>query len=138
MTYAGLTDVTSRWGHTPSDEESTLITTRLGDAERMINRELKKLDLTLVGQIASDAVDVEDVKQVEAEAVLRLIRNYDGYSSETDGSYTYAFMENLATGTLEILPEEWEMLSVQSFGMFEIAPRIAVHHRHIPELDFFR
>jgi hypothetical protein len=79
----------------------------------------------LASQITGELVDVEDVVQVEADAVLRLVRNPDGYASETDGTYSYQFSRAMATGQLEILPGEWAMLGVRASGMFQIVPNVA-------------
>lgn len=116
-TYADVTDVTDRWAWDPTDAEVTLISTRLADVERMIRRRIPDLD-DLVG---ADTILEEDVRQVEADAVLRLVRNPEGYLSETDGDYTYQLRQDLATGRLSILPEEWEILGVHGAGMFVIA-----------------
>lgn len=123
MPYAGASDVTDRWGKAAADldpEITTLITTRLADAERMINRLFKKQSTTLAAEIASSNVDQDDVVQIEAEAVLRLVRNPDGYQSETDGEYTYMLRSDLASGTLELLPGDREILGLKQAGMFII------------------
>ncbi|MDV6975333.1 Gp19/Gp15/Gp42 family protein [Mycobacterium intracellulare] len=125
-TYADAADdVVARWGKAPEDVEPeilTLINKRLGDVERMIKRRFKKLGRDLDADVTDDTVDVEDVKQVEAEAVLRLVRNPDGYLSETDGNYTYMLQNDLATGKLEILAEEWEILGVIQSRMSILIP----------------
>jgi hypothetical protein len=53
-----------------------------------------------------------------------LVRNPDGYRSETDGTYGYEFNRDLASGKLEILPEEWAVLGVRGTGMFVVAPNL--------------
>ena len=84
MAYAEATDVGTRLGRTLTDEETSLVNTRLEDAERRILRRIPDL----ADQIEDETIDVEDVKQVEADA-LRLVRNPDGYRSESDGTYSY-------------------------------------------------
>ncbi|WP_104183324.1 Gp19/Gp15/Gp42 family protein [Mycobacterium avium] len=125
-TYADAADdVVARWGKAPEDVEPeilTLINKRLGDVERMIKRRFKKLSRDLEADVTDNTVDVEDVRQVEAEAVLRLVRNPDGYVSETDGNYTYMLQNDLATGKLEILAEEWEILGVIQSRMSVLIP----------------
>lgn len=127
-TYASATDVTNRLGRDVSGNTAliTLITTRLADVERLLKRRITDLD----AQIAADppTIDVEDVKQVESEAVLRLARNPEGFISETDGTYTYQLAHNLSAGQLEILPTEWEILGVTSVAMIVLEPvaRVAV------------
>src|SRR5690349_15197638 len=123
MAYAQAGDVTGRWGQGRDgrgEETTDLITIRLGHAERRTDRGLKRRGLTtLADRITADLTDVEDVKQVEAEAVLRLVRNPDGYLSENDGDYGYMLRQDLNSGKLEILPEEWEALGVyEATGFF--------------------
>lgn len=120
MAFANSSDVVARWGREPSTEEVALINIRLGDVERMILRKIPDLE----DKILDGTVDVADVIQVEADAVLRLVRNPDGYLSETDGDYTYQLQRELASGKLEIFPEEWQALGYNRFGMFVILPRI--------------
>lgn len=109
MAYATASDVTARWARTPTDEESTLIEVRLEDAERLIRRRIPDLD----DQVTAGDIAEDDVIQVEAEAVLRLVRNPEGYMSESDGNYTYMLRNDIATGRLEILSEEWEILGIR-------------------------
>lgn len=118
MAYASVSDVTARWARTPSDEESSLIDVRLEDVERLIRRTITDLD----DQISDGDIDEDDVIQVEADAVLRLVRNPEGYLSESDGDYTYMMRQDIATGRLEILPEEWAILGVVKSRMFVLVP----------------
>lgn len=120
-TYASATDVTNRLGKSADADLTTLINTRLADVERMIKRRIPDL----AAKVTATTIDVDDVIQVEADAVLRLARNPEGYFSETDGNYTYQFIQSLASGTLEILPGEWETLRVQT-GMIIIVPNPVV------------
>lgn len=118
MAYASVSDVTARWARTPSDEETSLIDVRLEDVERLIRRTITDLD----DQVDASTIDIDDVVQVEADAVLRLVRNPEGYLSESDGDYTYMMRQDIATGRLEILPEEWEILGVRKSRMFVLVP----------------
>jgi hypothetical protein len=108
MAFATVGDVTVRWGRIPTPEEAAAIEVRLGDVERMIVRRIPDLD----EQVASGAIGLDDLIQVEADSVLRLQRNPDGFVSETDGNYTYQLSQQQSAGRLEILPEEWELLGV--------------------------
>lgn len=113
MAYAEVQDVAARWARTPSDEEATLVEIRLAEVERKIERRFKALGLgTIADQIAATTLDVEDVKQVEADTVLRLVRNPEGYLSETDGNYTYMLQAGSNAGALEISAEDWLTLGV--------------------------
>lgn len=119
-TYATATDVANRLGRELSPEETTLVTTRLADTERMILRRIPDL----ADQITAGAVAEADVIQVEAEAVLRVVRNPDGYRQETDGNYSYMLSAEAASGVLDIKPAEWKLLGVTVGGMFCIDPDV--------------
>lgn len=118
--YADVTDVAARWGKDPDTLDAaltTLISTRLADAERMIKRRITDLDTQ-----ADDEDFLAELKRVESEAVLRLARNPEGYLSEGDGNYQYMLMQEISSGKLEILPDEWGALGVSTTGLFFIDP----------------
>jgi hypothetical protein len=124
MAYAEASDVVVRWGKNPADvaaETTALIEVRLEDVERMLSRRVD-----LAAGITAETFVEADVVQVEADAVLRLVRNPEGYISETDGNYTYMLHQQLATGKLEITDEEWETLGVNPHGMFVIVPGLVM------------
>ncbi|SKY31465.1 Phage protein Gp19/Gp15/Gp42 [Mycobacteroides abscessus subsp. bolletii] len=116
-TYAEPSDVSGRLGRDLSPEETTMVSTRLSDAELLIKARIPDLD----DQITDDKIDVEIVKMVEANAVVRLVRNPNAYTGETDGNYSYQLNWKTATGELEILDNEWALLGI-SQAMFVIAP----------------
>lgn len=118
MSYASPSDVAQRWGRPISVEDSDLIDVRLEDVERMILRRVPDL----YSSVAAGSIDVDDLIQIESDAVLRLVRNPQGLFSETDGNYTYMYMQGVASGRLEILPEEWAVLGVYASGMSAIDP----------------
>lgn len=125
MAYADAADVTVRSGKADTEPEIlALIDQRIQDVERMIERGLKRRGLgTLAARITAELTDVEDIKQVEADAVLRLVRNPDGFLSETDGDYTYMLRQDLASGVLELLPADWQALGVyDATGFFILVP----------------
>lgn len=118
--YADVADVAARWGKDPDTLDTaltTLINTRLADAERMIKRRITDLDTKV-----SDEDFLAELKRVESEAVLRLARNPEGYLSEGDGNYQYMLMQEISSGKLEILPDEWDSLGVSTTGLFFIDP----------------
>ncbi len=118
--YATAADVEAVYGKTLSTEETALVTRRLAQVERMILRRVPDL----AERIAAGDEDEADVIDIEAEAVLRLIRNPEGYASESDGSYSYQFNRETASGRLEILASEWETLGIKPSRMFSIAPNL--------------
>lgn len=108
MAYATAQDVVTLWAKEPEPEVMALIGRRLEQVERMIRRRITNLD-TRVDESDTFRADLIDI---EADAVLRLVRNPEGYLSETDGTYTYQLQSDLTTGRLQILDEEWTILGV--------------------------
>ena len=120
MAYASVDDVAVRWSRDLSCEERELVSVRLEDVERLIRRRVPNLD----DRLADGLIDVEDLIQVEADAVLRLARNPEGYVSETDGNYTYQLSKDLATGKLSLTSDEWAMLGVYRNRLTTLVPSV--------------
>jgi hypothetical protein len=118
MAYATSEDVAVRWGREMSSEEAALVEVRLEDVERMIRRRIPDLD----AQVEVGLIDVEDVVQVESDAVLRLARNPEGYYSETDGNYTYMLQQGIVSGVLDITDDEWAILGIVRDRFFTLRP----------------
>jgi hypothetical protein len=123
MAYATSDDVIELWAKEPEPEVIVMIERRLEQVERMIRRRITDLD-RLVEE--SDAF-LADLIDVESDAVLRLVRNPEGYISETDGAYTYQLADAINSGQLQILDEEWTMLGVYRLSrMSTIVPLFAM------------
>ncbi|WP_439377830.1 Gp19/Gp15/Gp42 family protein [Amycolatopsis lexingtonensis] len=118
MAYATAQDVANRFIRPLDTDEQRVVNTRLDDSERMLRRRVPDLD----EQIAAGTIDQADVVMIEADMVLRLIRNPDGYKSETDGNYSYTISAEVASGRLQVLPDEWSLLGIRS-GTVVIAPQ---------------
>ena len=108
MAYATARDVVTLWAKEPEPEVMVLIERRLEQVERMIRRRIPSLD-TLT---AASATFLADLIDIEADVVLRLVRNPEGYISETDGAYTYQLQTDLSGGRLVVLNDEWTALGV--------------------------
>lgn len=110
MAYAQRGDVTGRHIGVPLDETVlAVVDIRLNDAERLIKNRIPDLDAKI---LASD-IDEADVRMVEAEMVLRLIRNPEGFTQESDGNYSYMLSVAVASGRLEVRKDEWGQLGVR-------------------------
>lgn len=123
MAYATAADVVTLWAKEPEEEVMELIERRLEQCERMIRRRIPDLDLqvTLSETFEADLIDIE------ADAVLRLVRNPEGYTSETDGTYTYQMQADLSAGKLEITNEEWTILGVYRLSrMATLTPNLVM------------
>lgn len=123
MTYAQASDVTTLWAKEPEPEVMALIERRLEQVERMIIRRIPDL----ADRITAGSIDQADVVDIEADAVLRVVRNPEGYLSETDGGYTYQLQSDLSSGKLTITDEEWEILGANSVSrMSVIVPNLVM------------
>ncbi len=112
MAAASVEDVQRRFVRPLEDQERVVVAQRLDDAEELIR-----------ARVDPASVAPAVLAMVEAEMVLRLIRNPDGYSQETDGNYSYSVSALVASGRLEVLPDEWRLLGVRT-GVGMVAPRI--------------
>lgn len=121
MALAKFEDVQSRFHRGIEEELRQLVETRLQDAEVKIRRRIKDLD----EKIFKDSYLEDVVVRVCADAVIRLIKNPDGFVQETDGNYTYMLSQALAEGDLTISSEEWADLGVRKgIGVFHVIPQL--------------
>lgn len=119
--YATADDVRKLWGKaTLTQEETDLVELRIAQAERLILRRIPDL----ADKIASGEIDVEDVKTVVCEAVLRVARNPDGYVQESDGNYSYMVATGSNAGRLYITEDEWELLGIYFSGLNWMSPKL--------------
>lgn len=121
MAYAKASDIEDRLGRELDESEATIVETRLEDAEMWIRQRISDIEL----RIAKDVRYEQALVYVEAEAVLRLIRNPDGLQTETDGNYAYTIDQRVASGRLNILAEEWQLLGVRR-GVVVLSPKVDV------------
>lgn len=109
MAYATLEDVQARY-HLPIDPGmEALVLARLEDAEDKIRTRIPDLD----ERVDQGIVSINTVVRVTADAVIRLVRNPDGYISETDGNYTYQLSFDGGGSDLTITPAEWRDLGIR-------------------------
>lgn len=120
MAVAEASNVSVLLARELTTEETALVERRLEDVERMIIRKIPDL----LEQIADEQIAEADVRQIEAEAVYRVVRNPEGLRSETDGHYGYERSPEAADNSLRILPEEWAVLGIRTRRMFGISPGI--------------
>lgn len=109
MAVATFEDVAVRFYRPLTKEEQPLVEQRLQDAENKIRRRVRNFDVRVLEDPEFESV----VVQVCCDAVIRLVRNPEGYVEETDGNYSYQLSQGYADGRLTILPEEWIDLGVR-------------------------
>lgn len=120
MTYANVTDVGTRLGRpiTTADEIAQ-VNAWLADVEALILSRIPTLAADVTAGAPSEAV----VVMVEANAVVRKVRNPEGKVSEDIDDYRYRLSENAARGELFLTDEEWALLEPGSGGgAFTIVP----------------
>ena len=110
-------DIQPRLGRELTESEAEIVAIRLDDAERLIRHRIPDL----LARVSANTIDEFDVRYIEAEAVLRLIRNQDGIQSESDGNYSYQLNYQVASGKLSINDDEWRLLGISS-GVHVIRP----------------
>lgn len=122
MAYATTTDVEERMLRELDEIEHRVSSVRLDDAENIIRSRIRDLDL----KITNGDIPLSAVIQVEAQAVLRLFRNPDGFLSEGDGNYSYTRSpQDIARGEIEILEDEWRLLGVRT-GRWVLHPYVSI------------
>lgn len=120
MAYASVADVEARLGRTLDSSESQIVSTRLNDVELMIRHRIPDLDI----KVSTGVIDPALLVMVECDAILRLVRNPEGYTAETDGNYSYQISKEVASGKLDITSAEWALLGIRN-GAFTIRPSLA-------------
>lgn len=122
MSYAVLTDVSSRLGRTVSDAaEISQINTWLDDVEAIIKSRISDLDT----RVTAGAPTEDTVVMVEAQAVVRKVKNPDGKQNERIDDYSYGLNSDASRGELFITDDEWALLlpATGTEGAFTIRPR---------------
>lgn len=122
-TYANLADVATRLGRSiTSTEEVAQVNAWLADIDALIAQRIP----TLAALVAAGAPTTAVVVMVEANAVVRKVRNPEGKVSENIDDYQYRLNPEAARGELFLTEEEWASLSPGSGqGAFSVRPYFA-------------
>lgn len=118
--FANLTDVSTRLGRPITDEnEVAQVEAWIGDVEALIVARIPGFAAQVTAGVPAATV----VASVVANAVIRKVKNPDGYSSETVDDYTYRRNEDARRGELFLTEGEWSLLSPGSgSGLFSVRP----------------
>lgn len=128
MAIATASDVQTLLAKELDTAQTALVERRLDQIERTIIHRIPDL----LERVAAGDLDEEDVRDIEAEAVYRVVRNPEGLHSEQDGTYGYQLSREASDNTLRILPEEWERLGIRPSRMYAISPRVMWVNRPTP------
>ena len=108
LTIASVEDVKSALRRDFRGDEESHVSSLLAKAENLIRVRYRRLD-----ELALDEVVFDLVRNIEAEAVARVLRADDGgiYRSETEDGYSYQLNYMVASGLLDILEKDWKNLA---------------------------
>lgn len=108
LTIASVEDVKSALRRDFRGDEESHVSSLLEKAENLIRVRYRRLD-----ELTLDEVVFDLVRNIEAEAVARVLRADDGgiYKSETEDGYSYQLNYMVASGLLDILEKDWKNLA---------------------------
>lgn len=108
LTIASVEDVKSALRRDFRGDEESHVSSLLEKAENLIRVRYRRLD-----ELTLDEVVFDLVRNIEAEAVARVLRADDGgiYHSETEDGYSYQLNYMVASGLLDILEKDWKNLA---------------------------
>ena len=108
LTIASVEDVKSALRRDFRGNEESHVSSLLEKAENLIRVRYRRLD-----ELTLDEVVFDLVRNIEAEAVARVLRADDGgiYRSETEDGYSYQLNFMVASGLLDILEKDWQNLA---------------------------
>lgn len=121
MSVATVTDVQVRLGRPITDAtEIAQVNAWLSDLEALIKVRIPDLSQ----RVLDGVLDSEVVKLVEAQAVVRKVKNPDGKQNERVDDYSYGLTADAARGDLFLTDDEWALLlpSTNPSGAFTIRP----------------
>lgn len=105
---ATAADVENRW-RPLTDAERVIANTLLGDVWRMIARRIPDVDERMA-DVDTGADYTADVVMVQANAVMRVLKNPDGNRSESIDDYSWTRDRTLSAGILYLTDDEWALL----------------------------
>ena len=126
LTIATADDVKTALRREFRGDEESYISSLLSKAENLIRVRYKALDELVLDEVVFDLV-----RNIEAEAVARVLRADDGgiYRSETEDGYSYQLNYMVASGLLDILEKDWKNLA-QATGSGPSPRRLMAMLRH--------
>lgn len=100
-------EVEKRWQRSLTAPEFTAVQAWLDQASAMVRVRLPDID----ARTAADPDLKALVTGIVADAVLRVIRNPNGYSLESEGPFTVRRADALADGILHFTDSEWHSMT---------------------------
>lgn len=85
--YASSSDVGAKWAGYDTAQHQVRADVLIGEAETLIQDRIPDLAL----RISNGVISTKTVNHVVTSMVIRVLRNPEGYRSESDGDYNYAY-----------------------------------------------
>jgi hypothetical protein len=104
--YTSVSDVELEWNQTVPDASLGHVVRLIQRAERIVARKVP----TLAARITAGTTTADDVRDVVAAMVVRVLRNPDGKQSESAGDYSYQLASGAAGGRLYLASDELNLL----------------------------
>jgi hypothetical protein len=101
-------DVKNRYEGDISVFDPTYVETQIQDA---VDHALSRWRAEITSRLASGELTPNLYKRVIANAVLRVIRNPQGFSNENDGGYGYGLRATVASGDMWFTDDDIESLA---------------------------
>jgi len=101
-------DVKNRYEGDLTVFEAAYVTTQIADA---VDHALSRWRVEITSRLASGDLTPNLYKRVIANAVLRVIRNPQGFSNENDGGYGYGLRATVASGDMWFTDDDIESLA---------------------------
>ncbi|WP_243063190.1 Gp19/Gp15/Gp42 family protein [Humibacter sp. RRB41] len=101
-------DVAARYEGDLDAFSCTYVSTQVQDA---VDYALSRWRAEITSRLASGDLTINLYKRVIADAVLRVIRNPQGFSNENDGGYGYGLRAQVASGNLWFTDDDVETLA---------------------------
>lgn len=108
---ASIDDVADRWRPLTSQEQ-TNAAVFLDDAWRMLKRRIPDLETRIAADLTNELRD--ETVRVLAQAVLRVLKNPDGFTRESLDDYSYARNEAVSSGLLFFTDDELDGLTLDA------------------------
>jgi hypothetical protein len=124
-------DIQAGYEKTITDAQKPLVEERITEAEVVLGNRLGDL----VAWANTDQ-RAEALRIVVRRMVLRVLRNPDGFTAETEGNYSYQKDSRVASGTIWVTDEDWALLGLPAkrrrvgsirIGLPSWSPRNATH-----------
>lgn len=132
MTLATNEDVEQALMRELEDDEIGWVQAMLDYAEALIQLRMPEA----IARCQSDPAYRTVVVRLEAECASRVLRAPGGglYKYETEGTYTYSVNNAVASGLLEITPDEWKILGggASGYGGLDAQMDGYARNRHLP------